>query len=115
MGRGAFGRVWEAVDTTTDEKVAIKQITITGNQEEEEFQIKSLLREIEILQKLSSMPGNTYTIKLREVFTPCDTVRNSNKIKEVCIVTDYYDFDLGSLLDRVSQPITEKQALSLIH
>lgn len=75
----------------------------------------SILREIEILKKLSNMPENIYTIKLRDVFTTSENISSTTKVKEVWLVTDYYSFDLGSLFDRASQPLTEKQALSLVY
>ena len=50
LGRGAYGQVWKAIDSTTGSSVAIKQISLNGTSQDN---LQSVMGEIELLKTLN--------------------------------------------------------------
>jgi serine/threonine protein kinase len=67
LGEGSFGQVYLAKHRETGKKVAIKLIK---NLQNSVYNAKKVLREIELLSKLSELSENIFTVKLLEVILP---------------------------------------------
>ena len=90
IGRGSFGQVVKAHCKASGKCVAIKLIT---NLDNDEYDYVKVVREIQILHKLSEIPLNNYTTKLLDVF------RTSCKEEfGVFIVMELLDTDLLSFM-----------------
>lgn len=66
-GEGSFGRVVRAKHRVTKKEVAIKQI---GDAFDHQYSARKVLREIQILRKLTFMRNNVFTTKLFDIVTP---------------------------------------------
>jgi serine/threonine protein kinase len=89
LGQGTYAIVYQAIDTTTGEFVALKVLKVTDT----DGIPGTLLREISILKQVL----HPNILGLREVITEADSLT---------MVTDYMDLDLRRfLLQRQGQPI----------
>lgn len=66
-GEGSFGRVVRARHRVTKKEMAIKQI---GDAFDHQYSARKVLREIQILRKLTFMRNNVFTTKLFDIITP---------------------------------------------
>lgn len=92
VGRGAYGTVIEALDTETQQNVAIKKnshVFSRGN-DPQILVPKRVLREMKILAHLS----HPNIISLKEVVLP----RSFNEFDNVMLVTDLMETDLRNIL-----------------
>ena len=64
IGEGSYGQVVKAINRKTKQTHAIKCLKIENN---DVYKMKSCIREIQILKKLSSIKENVYAVKLWEV------------------------------------------------
>lgn len=55
-------------------------------------------REVYILQKLSKMKGNIFTIKLIDLVANDEAYEDQDKLSTLCIITNYERLDLSALL-----------------
>lgn len=67
IGEGSYGEVCEGKCKVTGERVAIKYVK---NIYENEYDCVKILREVQILRKLSAIPYNNFTTKLIDLFHP---------------------------------------------
>ena len=67
MGEGSFGVVKRAKCLKSGKTVAIKMIKKAF---ENAYESHKLIRELEILQQLSSRKSNVFTVKVLEVIVP---------------------------------------------
>ena len=112
IGEGSYGEVMEAKCKVTGERVAIKYVK---NIYENEYDWVKTLREIQIMRKLSAIPGNRLTTKLIDLFNP----RKQDSTKGglgIFIVMEYMQTDLKELLNlTASTKITEGHAIQIIY
>lgn len=87
VGRGAYGIVCSAVDTTNGERVAIKKI---GKVFEDLVDGKRILRELTLLAFINH-PNLLY---LKDVFRPTDP----DSFADIYLVTQFMETDIGALL-----------------
>ena len=66
-GEGSFGRVIKARHRSSKREVAIKQI---GDAFDHQYSARKVLREIQILRKLTFMKNNVFSTKLYDIITP---------------------------------------------
>lgn len=72
--------------------------------------LRSLFREIKILYLLSKLKNNIYTIKLKDAFLKTIEDKVTGVVIEgVYLVTEYYEFSLRDMLDKVPN-VSESQA-----
>ena len=55
-------------------------------------------REIEILFRMMRMQNNFYTIKMIDILIPEGAEKDVTKLEYICIVTDYFELDLNTIL-----------------
>lgn len=103
IGKGTFGEVQKARCLKTGKKVAIKLLKINFSNQ---YEVRKLTREIEILKHLSNAKTNVFSTKLLEVIVPEDLdmidTKNSSR-HNIFIVMDYVDSDLKKLFDATAQ------------
>ena len=67
LGKGSFAQVFRGENVQTGEKVAIKRISIVRIKNEGPILERAILREIEVLRKVSGY-GNPYLLKIYDTF-----------------------------------------------
>lgn len=111
LGEGSFGRVYAAIDSLTNIRVAVKQVRIQQGGRDASCAIpKALFREIEALRQLSASDGyGMHIVKLLDLY-PMES--------DFCIVLEYVDSNLGELLMQaetyLSVDIIKRIALMLL-
>ena len=74
------------------------------------------VREIKVLSFLTKLPSNIFTIKLKDIYFPKETmVDDLDSIKGVYIVTEYVKLDLFKTLADSISTFTHNQAISLTY
>lgn len=81
---------------STNEEVAIKQIKFKLVAKK---LVIMLIREIELLQKLTKLKNNDFTIRLIDVFINDEAYDDMAALAEIYIVTDYVPYNLNELLN----------------
>ncbi|KAL5764196.1 hypothetical protein ACOSP7_016549 [Xanthoceras sorbifolium] len=95
VGRGAYGIVCSATDSSTKEEVAIKKI---GNAFDNRIDAKRTLREIKLLCHMD----HENVVKIKDIIPPLDR----NRFNDVYIVYELLDTDLHQII-RSSQALTD--------
>lgn len=103
IGKGSYGDVVAAKDTSTGQLVAIK---IVNDVFDNHIDAKRVLRELSLLKQLES----PYTIKMLD----CGYLGKSENFKSIYIVMEYVKKDLKTFLKSTKQ-LTLKQAGKLIY
>jgi len=81
IGEGAHGVLYQAVNTNTDQSVAIKLIS---NPFENEYKGRQVYRELKILNRLSEFQNNVFTPTLYDVILPERSIKTQvNKLDNV--------------------------------
>ncbi|KAL4452911.1 hypothetical protein ABPG74_002476 [Tetrahymena malaccensis] len=99
LGEGTYGVVFKALDTLTNQLVAIKQIRIDPN--EDEGVPSTTLREISVLKKLN----HKNIVKLIDVYVFPD-------VQKISLVFEYYPQDLRNYLKQLQQQNQKEIPLS---
>ena len=89
LGSGSYGQVIRAVHLPSQRTVAIKLIE---NIFKDDYEAKKMIREIQIMRKLSQFKDNQYTIKLFDIIT-------NDQMTHVFIVMEYMQMDLKKVLN----------------
>ncbi|EDX06445.1 GD26008 [Drosophila simulans] len=95
VGEGSYGIVYRARDTRSNEIVALKKVRM--DQEKDGLPISGL-REIMILKQCH----HENIVRLREVVV-------GKSLDSIFLVMDFWEQDLASVLDNMSQPFTESE------
>ncbi|XP_021889803.1 mitogen-activated protein kinase 13-like [Carica papaya] len=95
VGRGAYGIVCCAMNSDTNEEVAIKKI---GNAFDNRIDAKRTLREIKLLRHMD----HENVIKIKDIIPPPE----KDKFNDVYIVNELMDTDLNQII-RSSQALTD--------
>lgn len=95
IGRGAYGIVCSAINSETNEEVAIKKI---GNAFDNRIDAKRTLREIKLLRHMD----HENIIAIRDIIRP----PRRDQFNDVYIVYELMDTDLHQII-RSNQPLTE--------
>lgn len=74
-----------------------------------------IIREVEILLKLSMDQENVYTISILDLFTNDEAIQDPTKLTELFIVTEFYEFDLFTILTNNQLALDEDQATTIIY
>ena len=93
VGEGSYGQVIKGVCKKTHRDVAIKFIQ---NVCESEYDCVKVIREVQLMRRLSEIPGNTHTIELIDLLL-CPKDRN-NSMLGLFIVMEYFDSDLKHVM-----------------
>lgn len=93
--------------------VAIKLIEdIFKNQ----YSCKKVLREINILRKLSKMPGNVFTTKLYDIMLPTKTKEGMESFDKVFLIMSYEEYDLKGIFESTEAPeFGEKHVVTILY
>ena len=96
IGKGMYGTVYKAYDNQTDSQVAIKHIQfIDGHC----GFLRTVVRELVTIIKLSAMEENSHTVKLLDCFFPNDAdPKNVNTIKSIYLVLTYCEVTLDTII-----------------
>ena len=89
IGRGGFGLVVKAVHLQSKKTFAIKHI---DNIFKDDYSAKKIVREIQIMRKLSEFKDNGHTVKLHDIIA-------NDELGHVFIVMEYFPMDLKKALD----------------
>ena len=108
LGQGSYGDVVGGICKKTNQPVAIKYVK---NIYENEYSITKVLREIQILKHLSSMPNNFYTVKLLDLMM--QPSRDGSEMG-LFIVMENVESDLKSTMEQFDQVGITKEHVSKI-
>lgn len=108
LGDGTYGKVYKATLIKTDQKVAIKYINFKDDNKQH---LRSLCREVYVMNKLSLMKNNVFTTRLLDIFCIKDALHDYKKLKGIYLVMDYMPYSLDDFLDK---ELTEDQCITLI-
>ncbi len=100
IGRGSYGVVASALDTRTNERVAIKKISNIF-QKNKDYQ-KRIVRELKILKHYNSVHGHENIVQLKDLVVP----RSENELKDLFIITELMDCTVRDVL-KSNQTFTE--------
>ena len=89
LGEGSYGKVVKAKHNKTGLVVAIKHMKIKW---EHDYEIKKIVREIQMLRQLTQMPNNKFTSKILDIYLSSDE-------EDLFIVMDYMEMDLKKTLN----------------
>ncbi|KAG2392959.1 hypothetical protein C9374_009536 [Naegleria lovaniensis] len=92
IGRGSYGVVASAIDTRSNERVAIKKISNVF-QKNKDYQ-KRIVRELKILKHYSSIHGHENIIQLKDLVVP----RSENELRDLYIITELMDCTVRDVL-----------------
>lgn len=99
IGSGTFGSVYTAVFLPTNTKVALKVIDIMEDSESRQRRhLIMIARELYILQKLSRMSENQYTIKLLDLFTNKEAETDVNQLSTIYMFSTLEPTDLSTMM-----------------
>lgn len=98
LGKGTYGNVVKARCKQTGTKVAIKLIDniFSGNN----LLPKYVLREMQLLDQLTTMPGNIFTTSLKDIVLPASNNKDLKTFDHIFLVMEYSRMDLGKLLSK---------------
>lgn len=95
LGEGTYGSVYRALDKSTGDLVALKKIRPV--KEKSGFPLTSI-REVQLLQQIT----HPNIIRLREMAV-------GRKVENIFLVFDYCQYDLATLIDRMTRPFSEAE------
>ena len=96
VGEGSYGEVFKAIHIKSKFRVAIKKVALPENAGITVY--NSVIREIAILRKLSKHASNRFTVRLVDVIVS-DKEMEDNKIKNIFMVMDFWEFSLRNMLN----------------
>lgn len=92
IGRGSYGVVASAIDTRTNERVAIKKISNIF-QKNKDYQ-KRIVRELKILKHYSGVNAHENIIQLKDLVVP----QSENELRDLYIITELMDCTVRDVL-----------------
>lgn len=84
--------MWKAEQLKTGLTVAIKEISII--QDNTQKHLLMVARELIILQNLSKISSNQFTVKLIDAFVNSEAKDHHSLLKKVYLVMEYTEFDM---------------------
>ncbi|EFC44001.1 predicted protein [Naegleria gruberi] len=108
IGRGSYGVVASALDTRTNERVAIKKISNIF-QKNKDYQ-KRIVRELKILKHYNSVHGHENIVQLKDLVVP----RSENELKDLFIITELMDCTVRDVL-KSNQAFTEINTIYFLY
>jgi serine/threonine protein kinase len=103
IDKGAYGMVYHAQHIPTGTQVAIKVQKLAQKNPQRQNHLIKLIREVQVLHKLSKMANNQFTVQLLDVFTNHEAYEEPSKLTKVYLVMEYINPSLKNLLDSQAQ------------
>eukprot|EP00499_Haloplacidia_sp_CaronLabIsolate_P007841 CAMPEP_0196778000 /NCGR_PEP_ID=MMETSP1104-20130614/5542_1 /TAXON_ID=33652 /ORGANISM="Cafeteria sp., Strain Caron Lab Isolate" /LENGTH=611 /DNA_ID=CAMNT_0042148167 /DNA_START=118 /DNA_END=1950 /DNA_ORIENTATION=- len=94
IAQGAYGAVVSAIDTETNEQVAIKRISLTRPGKEERHIRKLLARTLREIKIIRALQGHENVMAMKNIFP----LPNRSDYTELYLVSDLMDSDLKDVL-----------------
>ena len=111
---GTYGAVYVANDTQSDQLVAIKEIVMTKVPEYRRDHLIKLIREIQLMYKLSIAKCNQFTVKLLDIYTNSEAQTDPSKLTHVFLVMEYIGTSLHMVINSAC-PLEVNQAKVLMY
>lgn len=113
LGQGTYGYVVKAKCKLSGRDVAIKLIR---NIFETASMSRFTLRELQLMDELSKMEGNIYTVKMLDVILPVNKPEDLQSFQFMFIVMEYIELDVLTMFSRISpENFTEKHVLHIMY
>lgn len=108
-----YGTVYRARSLKTDKIVAIKCVKLVNDNEP---YMRTVCRELKVLQILSQLPENIATVKCLDMYFPPTTdITKWKSLSRLYIVMDYFPTSLEQVIYDTTSKFSSKQALSIAY